>query len=401
MAKYTLLKLKDGLALEQIKDDLIRNSRNDLTPPGEWPATEKIYAEMLPFQNTFEISEVETKIVFPDVYDIETTEEDIMELEEYMTSSETEIAASFSTDMENHDLERTYLAYHLEETTTAKEISAVDDNVVKIIEKNEQMLFSYIRIIRSRDDWYDDRTEELLPFDKRINVHESEALFFESGNSCYAAIKGSPNSQKVTRVKKDLLLSKGFLQFPRGLKTELVGLPSEFRLDSDLFYWMYYIYKEKGKIIRNLPDPIFIIELNGFSGTSLLNTQRTKSNGDRITQLLTTSAFIFKKDDLQALKVTLQYGREHLYIELNNDGSVDIIRHIGEYSKASVMKRQSELIFVYKVIIPLLMAAYEDDIKNKLWGPDILRGFITDIGNEMISTITRNIQKQVRDVLSS
>ncbi|WCM61385.1 hypothetical protein [Paenibacillus polymyxa] len=376
MAKHTIIELNESLKLETIEAALKKNAKSDLTPEkGKWPRQEKIYAEFIPFNGEFRISEVETKIVMPAGYHVKLKEEEITELEFMPGISE-------------------------QAATVAEKVDRIEGFFKeKNIVESVRMLYSYVRIQRARDDWFD-KSEELLPLDKRINVYESDVVFFEIKNCCYAVIKGSSKSAHVARVKKDLLASMGFLNMPKGIKAEEVGIPVEYRLSSDFFYWLYYVYKERKGIINCNPYPIFLLAVSGFTGTAIADTQRTKSNGDRIAQLLTTHAFIFGKDDMKAFRLTLQYGKEIIQIELNNDGSIDLIHHSGEYARGNLQRERAELILVYKVFIPLITQAYQDDKgSKKVWGPDILETFLHKIGKEMIDSIQASIDKQVENLV--
>ncbi|MCA1040544.1 hypothetical protein LCM00_13605 [Bacillus infantis] len=348
MAKYTILELRASLSLEDILEVLRRKGKVELTPSDEnWPSQERIYASMLPFENQFTIKEIDTKITIPEKIEIDKIKE----------------------------------KYTVELTP-------------EIIEKKERVIFSYVEIQRPKTDWYDNQ-DRLLSLDKRINLFESDSLFFEEDDTCYVAIQGAPKSDKVLRTKRDILHANNLLEWPKSVKSELVGIPQNFVLDSDFFYWLYYLHKEKNGRIESLSHSIFILELSGFHGTSLSETQRTKSQGDRITQLLTTNAFIFGKDDLKALRLTLQYGNEIVELELHYDGSVDLLSYDGEFANGTTLRSQAQLILIYKILLPFIQEVYQSQKKSGQWSQTVLELFLHKIGNEMITSITNQVNKLI------
>ncbi|RFB26986.1 hypothetical protein [Bacillus sp. LB(2018)] len=343
MSKHTVLRLNDGLNLERILD-AIRVGRFDLTPDDEeWPAEERLYANWVPAAGgALEVNTIERTLEFPTEYRIER-------------EGEEPIIATIDQEYE--------------------------------INYNEQILVAETVIKRPRIDWYDYQ-DRLLPLDKRTNFFGTEVVFFTNDNNTYAAIKGSPKSDKVIRTKKDLLISSNLLNEITGIKIDELGLPTEMNLASDFFYWLYYIYKERESIIPCEPMPIFILELSGFHGTALEDTQKTKSFGDKISKLLTTNAFIFADDDLKALRLSLQYGNELIELELHYDGSVDLLSYQGVLGDVIPQyKTQNVIVYIYKILLPLLLSTYGTSVNNLSWSRTVRDEFLHKIGMEMIEEI--------------
>ncbi|PEX33311.1 hypothetical protein COK25_03225 [Bacillus cereus] len=343
MPKYTVIRLNDGLNLEGVLEQISGRSF-DLTPEDEeWPAQERLCANWVPaIGEEFEINTIERTLEFPSEYRIER-------------EGEEPIIATIE-----HEYEINY---------------------------NEQILVAETVIKRPRMDWYDYQ-DRLLPLDKRTNSFGTEVVFLTSNNNTYAAIQGSPKSDRVNRAKKDLLIPCNLLNEIRGIRIDELGLPAETNFASDFFYWLYYIYKERDSIIPCEPMPMFIIELSGFHGTALEDTQKTKSFGDKISKLLTTNAFIFADDDLKALRLSLQYGNELIELELHYDGSVDLLSYQGDLGNAIPQyKTQNVIVYIYNILLPLLLETYGASVNNGSWSRTVRDGFLHKIGMEMIAEI--------------
>ncbi|MGY3374287.1 MULTISPECIES: hypothetical protein [Bacillus cereus group] len=344
MSKHTVLRLNDGLNLERILD-AIREGRFDLTPEDEdWPAEERLYANWVSATGrAFEINTIESILEFPT---------------EYIIGREEEEPVTITIENEYE------------------------------INYNEQILVAETVIKRPRMGWYDYQ-DRLLPLDKRTNFFGTEVVFFTNDNNAYVAIQGSPKSDKVNRTKNDLLIPCNLLNQITGIRTDELGLPTEMNFASDFFYWLYYIYQERERIIPCAPMPIFIIELSGFHGTALEDTQKTKSFGDRISKLLTTNAFIFADDDLKALRLSLQYGNEIIELELHHDGSVDLLSYHGVLGNTIPQyKTQNVIVYIYKILLPLLLETYGLSVNNGSWSRTVRDEFLHKIGMGMIDNIT-------------
>lgn len=351
MSKHTILRLNDGLDLDGILDAL-RVGTFELTPEDEeWPQEEHLYARWIPTAGgELEINTVESTLNFPTEYRIEREDEE---------------PTIFTIE---HD---------------------------HIIHYDGQILVAETAISRPRMDWYD-RQDRLLPLDKRTNFFGTEVVFFISNNRAYVSIQGSPKSDKVNRTKKDLLIPCNLLDEITGIRSDELGLPTEMNFASDFFYWLYYIYKEREGIIPCEPVPMFIIELSGFHGTAFEDTQRTKSQGDRISKLLTTNAFIFADDDLKALRLSLQYGNEIIELELHHDGSIDLLSYEGVLGDAIPRyKTQNVIVYIYKVLLPVLLETYGlcrgNHGGNHSWNRTVRDGFLHRIGRGMIDEINATL----------
>ncbi|MBT2606406.1 hypothetical protein J7E55_25925 [Bacillus sp. ISL-53] len=350
MAKYTVVKLNYGRSMEEILE-AINEQKFNLTPQDfDWPATQELFAKWVPFTARMGINRAEKTLEFPSEYTIDT----------------------------GGKLETIKIA---EEDFT--------------LEYDERFIISGVEIVRPKSDWYD-FDGQLLPLDKRTNSFQTEAIFFNKDDITYVAILGSPKSNKVSRTKKDLLEPCGLITHTPGIRLDELGLPAEFNLQSDFFYWLYYLYKEGQGIIPCKPVPIFIIELSGFHGTALEETQRTKSLGDRISELLTTNAFIFADDDIKALRLCLQYGQEIVELELHHDGSLDLLSYDGTLGDVIPhFKNQNVIVYIYNVLLPLLISAYESSVsvESGAWNRSMRDQFLNKIGVEMIAHITEELKK--------
>jgi len=347
MAKYTVIKLDNNYNIEQILE-AIKEQKINLTPSDEiWPLAQELFAKWIPINDDIEISQAEKTLEFPTEYEVNNGEE-------------------------------------LKTIKMEEEFS---------IQYNEQFIVSNVEIVRPKSDWYDFEGQ-LLPLDKRINKFETEAVFFFNNGSSYVAIQGSPKSNKVIRTKKDLLEPCNLITHNQGVRLDELGMPDEFNLQSDFFYWLYFVYKEKQGVISCQPAPMFIIELSGFHGTALEDTHRTKSSGDRISELLTTNAFIFADDDIKALRLCLQYGEEIVELELHFDGSIDLLSYNGTLGAViPQLKTQNVIVYTYNILLPLLISTYESSVQSGEWNRTERDQFLNKIGVDMIAHITSELQK--------
>ncbi|GIM47058.1 hypothetical protein DNHGIG_26070 [Collibacillus ludicampi] len=255
---------------------------------------------------------------------------------------------------------------------------------------NEEVVQASVEIQRPRQVWTDSQ-KKLLPLEKRINITQTDVIFFENGGSCYVAVQGSARSQQVNRTKRDLLEPSELIDWEEGKRTESVGLPSEYRIDPDMFYWLYYLYLEKKGEIPSNP-PMRILELSGYRGTSLEDTQYYKSRGDRVAKLLPTLAFLYGNDDLKSLRFTLNTNSEQIELELHHDGSFELVSYAGKYASVEAnYKEAAQLLLVYKDIIPRLKDAYENDKDKRNWNENVRDQFNANIGRIIIERIKETL----------
>ncbi|OMD83450.1 hypothetical protein BSK49_24505 [Paenibacillus odorifer] len=225
---------------------------------------------------------------------------------------------------------------------------------------------------------------ELVPKKERITVTRANCIFFELNAQIFCAILLSPGP-KFKRIVKDLL--------PQNIWGETIMFPPEFQMPDDLLYWLLNKFINGGRRLGNTPL-VFIREWLGFHGTTQDNTHRLTGEGEQISAILGTLAFLFMNDPLKALSLDIQYEDERLttHYGINGNCKIDESEYQGVIANRYIdMDRQALLILlIYKKIIPSIVGYYDQSCDHGEWNEGLRREFTEGIGQTIIQRIREN-----------
>ena len=228
---------------------------------------------------------------------------------------------------------------------------------------------AYIETSRQSRNMYNENGE-LLPKIERTLIDNTKTIFFERNNRVYI-ILFSTNSVSINKIKK-LLEEDIYLQTAN----------SEINIDNDLFYWLFYKYKEKNKL---LSERFEVEAISGFIGNIADEHHIIKGESEITPNLLVTKAFVSKFHPIRSLSVMLKLDDYSLNFVFN-----DICQcSIGLSSIVPNNKYEIDIaagVVIYAYIIPKLQKLFEEDKKIE-WTQAKKKEFTKSIGIEVIREI--------------
>lgn len=235
-----------------------------------------------------------------------------------------------------------------------------------------------------------DSNNNLLDRDKRINPSKADVLFYEYNQKVYMIVylnlvKYNP---KLNAILKDLLKEEYW--------GERTVLPVEYHITDDMYYWMLYKIMSEQNEIEASPK-VDLKTFTGFNGTiSETNGDHSMiGEGERISALLSTLAFIFGDDSLKSLKLEMCIKDEDSYsFELSYQGNIILYEHNvnGSYGVNNIVEEQAkQTLIIYKVLIPVIFKAFAfaTNIENNLWNSEIKKQFLQDVGQQIILRVNK------------
>ncbi|MCR8986118.1 hypothetical protein NW801_13900 [Brevibacillus laterosporus] len=241
---------------------------------------------------------------------------------------------------------------------------------------------------RRKDKWFEDNElrDEIVDFEDRINKTKITTIFFEYDSSVYASPWTPPNNNMNTFCN-DLL--------PEGIWGNVEKNPTSMKIGHDFYYWMLNAFTRESKRVSFTPE-IFIRAWTGFSGTSQDSTHRLSGDGDRISAILSSLAFIFMDDPFKALNLVIQYEHERIPVLLGALGNLEILEneYEGQYANRYGGPQRKVLltILMYTKVLPALFNAYNEARNEGKWNASIKEEFTNYIGDTIIKRVTDAIE---------
>ncbi|MBX4265465.1 hypothetical protein [Clostridium estertheticum] len=257
-------------------------------------------------------------------------------------------------------------------------------NVIKL-PKNTEIRFlvkeAYIETSKRAKNMFDSNNK-LLPKNDRTIYENVKTVFFELNNQVYI-ILFTISATALNKIKEKLL--------DNGQVLQQVG--AEYDIDDDFFYWLFYIYSEKDKLIAKK----FTIEaISGFEGNIADEHHIVKSVSELTPSLLVTKAFVSKFHPIRSVSMILKLDEYSLNFIINDSNQCSI-------GLSSVMPNNrydidiSASIVIYGYMIPNLLSLYKND---ENWSYDIKKEFAKKVGIEVICDIVKFHGINLKDVIT-
>ncbi|HDR4948539.1 TPA: hypothetical protein QCR51_005130 [Bacillus cereus] len=224
----------------------------------------------------------------------------------------------------------------------------------------------------------------------RINKVTSDVLFFEHANSIYAAIYMNLTKSSISKINyiiKDLFIEE--------IWGAVTILPTDFNIQDNTYYWLLNKFIMDDKIISENPS-MSIRTFTGYSGGAAVDNGHTVvGEGERISALLGTLAFIFGDDSFKSLKLHVCVNNNNILFELEHKGNVRIYEFDGEFFAGNIEHERILLtLLLYKTIIPTILTEYLTAVQQSQWNNDSKRNFITNVGQMIIDRVQSEITEQ-------
>lgn len=268
--------------------------------------------------------------------------------------------------------------------------SAEESIGVNEIAYNDQVSFKYIyskAYVERAKTTVKGPNDQWLERADRINKVDADVLFFEHENNIFIAIymNLTKSLYKLNFILKDLL------------KEEIWGtttlLPPVFHITDSTYYWLLSKFLTGDKILSENPNMI-IKSFTGYSGAAADKAHSMSGEGERISALLGTLAFIFGDDTLKSLRLSINYNeKENFLFELAHQGNIHLIEYEGEISFDEMHKEKILLtLILYKQIIPGIFKSFEKAEKEKEWSSQKKLEFINSVGQQIIAKVNEEME---------
>ena len=234
--------------------------------------------------------------------------------------------------------------------------------------KEIQFIESSIRIEYATKRIFD-ANHKFLPKNERINKDTISVIFFELDKEIYILIQESRLKQIVRVI--DLIGEKNIVK-------------SDWKLSSDFFNWLVYLYSEyNGKISESFT----ISAISGFTGNVFDNDNIVSSKSMETIKLIATRAFISTGGILREVSVILEDSDNcSICFKINNECSTVIaINNSVRYVSVNALKKEEYLLlYVYTYLIPLLRNLF---IKNQQNFVTKKKQFAKKIGIQVVKEV--------------
>ncbi|WP_088227847.1 hypothetical protein [Desulfosporosinus sp. FKB] len=252
--------------------------------------------------------------------------------------------------------------------------------------------------LRRRTSWFENEGENgkvLKSKEERVNIAKADILFFEFQGCVYAAFF-TKKEDTIARLKDELLLPDYWGEISDAV---------EFKVEDDLLYWLLYRFAQfSGKMNRNFD----IIGIYGYMGYAVSNTHTITGEGQRISELLGTLAYIFGNDPLDSLNVSIRKQTEHVSFRISRSGNIQVsdTEYMGNFWGNHTDKSRFAriCILIYTIIIPGIIDTYNDHRKTGQWNMQHRLDFIKGTGIKILRKVMPPLQlpldMTVKDILA-
>lgn len=237
----------------------------------------------------------------------------------------------------------------------------------------------------------------------RINKVTSDALFFEHNNSIYTALYMNYTKSSMSKINfiiKDL--------FVESIWGSITPLPAEYNISDSVYYWLLSKFLIGDKIISGSPA-MTIQSFTGYSGAAADNAHFMSGEGEKISALLGTLAFIFGDDSLKSLKLHVCVNAadddnyDNTLVEIEQKGNIRVYEYDGPFCIGTpVQEKILQTLLIYKKIIPQILNEYNSAVRENEWGDEKKKDFIKTVGEMIVDRVLCEIEerKDLEDKLS-
>jgi hypothetical protein len=236
-----------------------------------------------------------------------------------------------------------------------------------------------------------DEAGRFLDRSDRINKVEFEVLFFEHDSSVFAAVYMNLTENTIYKLRyilKDLMVEDIWGSYSL--------LPPKYHITDSTYYWILSKFLIGDKVISSEPTMI-IKSFTGYSGVSTTEgTHSMTGDGEKISALLSTLAFIFGDDSLKSLKLHVCVGvNDNILFELSHQGNVRILEYDGDFFGDGLYQEKIlATLLVYKKIIPQILNTYNAAKDSGIWNLEIKQDFIKQVGSTIIQRVDKELKSQ-------
>lgn len=233
-----------------------------------------------------------------------------------------------------------------------------------------------------------DSMGNLLPKTDRINLVEIDVIFFERDSGIDAIICTPDNHiNKVKALISDENICKGY---------------SKNNINSDEFYWLYYRYSTKKKVLNN---DISLINITSFTGNIFDEHHTIYGKSDNTTDLIVTKAFVCSgSNPFTNMKISIAFGLTLIDFLVNRESDIRIDVESNIPQELADMDKEIALpLYLLSYLLPKIRElyindAFTDDLNikidfSKMLGLEVIKAIMThnDINAEELASDTESM----------
>ena len=255
----------------------------------------------------------------------------------------------------------------------------VDPNI-KIFRVNDNSEISYFTAkgvlefaLSKERAFYDDDYRHLIPRRKRVFEHSAGVIVLSRFGKLFSIVYGNDASFKV----RTILMGGGRKHRRRKEWGKIEQRLFQYRIDNDLFYWMFHKHKQSSLISTPFGD-IEIRDVEGIGRLSARNQHDTRGHGPKSADELSNKSALGVSQLVYESDINVVTKDIDLFLCLSefSESVVDSTRSIvinGNLGAVSSIAgyEVEVLIKLYVEIIPSLISTYNQDISNSRWTPAI------------------------------
>ncbi len=261
------------------------------------------------------------------------------------------------------------------------------DRVVFLIGENQE---SYKKQVKILDKDIEYSFIKIKTEDSYSKEHYTNILLYKIDEGCVKlnVFRGSKNTLNI--IKPYFYDSKW-----EGIRE------NKLNISDDLLFWLFKSYLEFKSESLSKSDLIYINALKGYSGETKDKGNRIRGEGERISDILGTLAFLLNNDPLKMIrpKIFYKYGKEMhdilLEIKMTGTTRIDVKNYKGSFNGKY---EGDELVAILSIlcsefILPKLILSYKEAKDNDEWNISIKRDFLRRIGIEIQDRVTFELEK--------
>lgn len=226
---------------------------------------------------------------------------------------------------------------------------------------------AYVETSKYRRNMFEN--DELLPKAQRTIYETVKTVFFERNRRSYVAIF-TTSQTSLNKIKHKLFEDETYID----------TLDNDYLIDGDMFYWLFYKYEEKNKLIS---ERFEVEAISGFLGNIADETHVIRGESEVIPTLLVTKAFVSKFHPIRSLNVMLKLEDYRLSFIFNDLCQCSISTSCRIPNSRYDVEVASTIV-IYAFILPYLSHLFETDEE---WSSDAKTSFARRIGEEVIKEI--------------
>lgn len=177
-------------------------------------------------------------------------------------------------------------------------------------------------------------------------------------------------------------------------------------VSEDLLYWVFKSYIDNPRTALSNDNKLFLSSLKGYRGVTKDQNNSLRGDGDRISEILGTLAFLLN-NDLKMLrpKVTYIVGDEKHNVLMDIRLTGTIMFEISDYKGFFNGKDEKEelpcilSILCSRHIIPKFISSYNYAIESKSWSSVLKRDFLKRIGEEIKTRVDIELEKLDKEIV--